>query len=398
MAKIAYGIDFAGFTTNKIAIAKAEYDEITKHLTLTLYNNHPFYVKNSSLDTIKNEGALLISSMLQKEKVYVDVPIDLQKLATHLTDDINVQKDWELHKRPIDRLFEALSPLGDRIGITVMGFRYLLLKSLKDETIEELLGENLFETYPKISLQNLVRSTMEDHGDYKEQSIFFSQTKNEFNTLDANDIDYDYSKEEFNQLNENRKKNRLGKLMKIKAMSKEINIKESRSLEITRSIRDMILNNEIDKKKDKNIQRKAKDIAKLVIDKNKEYLKDSIKKKKSENLKEIFNELFKNKTINFSHKFSLNDDECDAIICALTGVLPRLEEEELHSFIKKRYKNYKDDFGDMSLDQLIPQGYCILDSTALSQVNEITINKIKLKVDIKQNKIIEVDKQVNPLF
>lgn len=86
----------------------------------------------------------------------VDVPIDLSEILNYLVsgkDDFikNVAKitHKDLLWRSIDKKYDGFSPLGSNIGQVVMRFRNIFFHS------DRVLGENLFETYPKACLKEI---------------------------------------------------------------------------------------------------------------------------------------------------------------------------------------------------------------------------------------------------
>ncbi|MCL9662067.1 hypothetical protein L2089_15340 [Paenibacillus hunanensis] len=435
MTKIAYGIDFAGFTTNKIAIAKAEYNETTKDLKLTLYEEHPFHLEKGSLSSIKNNGVLLIKKMLNEGSIYVDVPIDLQELPKHLVQDIHVDRAWQLHKRPIDQLAGALSPLGDRIGIIVVGFRYLLLKYVEkneNQTIESLLGKKIFETYPKLSIKVALASTTIKTSESSIRLLLDRKVKNKKNRLlldktlrnpqnrilnrhnikfskskikellkyknqiiifakgpvdlyegrfkSERNIDIAYSKENFENLNKEEKVKRLSQIMNKKKMREKID-QEIQRLNITKKpsyniIRENILHNKNNGNENSDIKVITKKIKILIIKNNKSYLTKTDRINNSKNFLKTFYELFRNQKIECADKLQLNDDEFDAIICAITGVFSRIDKKSLRDYIKKTYAENKET-KNLILNDFIPKGYCILAPRAIPQLNSITIEKKK---------------------
>lgn len=159
--KTSYGLDLAGFSAGKSALASATFDE--KHgFRVVVYRTHPF--------SEELEGRDLIGPQLEEEKrlmrslnpLYIDVPIDLQELPTpsHYT------FTWQLTKRPVDFALVALPPLADRIGTPVARMQNLLRGMAID-----VLGNQLFETYPKASLGCIVGHVPS----YKGQTAEFSE-------------------------------------------------------------------------------------------------------------------------------------------------------------------------------------------------------------------------------
>ncbi|MCA9093860.1 MAG: hypothetical protein KDA68_10260 [Planctomycetaceae bacterium] len=159
--KTSYGLDLAGFSAGKSALAKATFDE-TQGFQVVVYRTHPFSKELEGRDHIGpqlDEERELIQIL---SPLYIDVPIDLQGLPVpkHFT------FTWELTKRPIDFAFGALPPLADRIGTPVAR-----MKNILRDINFDILGVNIFETYPKASLANI----LDEMPSYKAQTAEFSQ-------------------------------------------------------------------------------------------------------------------------------------------------------------------------------------------------------------------------------
>lgn len=103
-------------------------------------------------DTVEAERSLL-ELCCGFSRLFVDVPIDLTPLAdiADRTTDFNAVYNWQLVRRPVDKVFHALPPLADRIGYAVSRLANLL-SGLSDETPVKI-DDTLFETYPAGSLQ-----------------------------------------------------------------------------------------------------------------------------------------------------------------------------------------------------------------------------------------------------
>ncbi len=140
--RTSYGLDLAGFSAGKSALAGATFDE--RHgFRVVVYRVHPFTVKLIGRDLIGPQAEQESALLRALNPLYVDVPIDLQGLPS----PARLTFIWELTKRPVDSALVALPPLADRIGTPVARMMNLL-----ESVSSELLGTQLFETYPKASL------------------------------------------------------------------------------------------------------------------------------------------------------------------------------------------------------------------------------------------------------
>ncbi|NDJ87462.1 MAG: DUF429 domain-containing protein [Chloroflexi bacterium] len=161
---IAFGLDLAGYSTGKSGFARARWDG-DADLQVVVYQDHPLAQKYAGVaplaDIVAKERSLL-AACLTAGALYVDIPIDLQGLPS----PENPFFAWELTRRPIDFAFQAMPALADRIGAPMARFRHLLA-GLDNATV----GENVFETYPALSLRNLgltARGYKNQHARYHE--------------------------------------------------------------------------------------------------------------------------------------------------------------------------------------------------------------------------------------
>jgi hypothetical protein len=161
--KTSYGLDLAGFSTGKSALAKATFDE-GAGFRVVVYRTHPFSWRLEGRDRIGQQLADERKLIQNLAPLYIDVPIDLQGLPTpdHFT------FTWELTKRPVDFALAALPPLADRIGTPVARVQNALR-----EVAPDILGNRIFETYPKASLVNILGELPS----YKAQTASFSDGK-----------------------------------------------------------------------------------------------------------------------------------------------------------------------------------------------------------------------------
>lgn len=148
MKRYAFGIDLAGYTTGRTAVAA---------ITLGGNAGRAWLLRNSPFSRIRRTDAALtevvaseceaLQAMSRLGPIAIDVPIDLQIVGRA---ELAVRV-WQLYKRPVDQAFNAMPALADRIGAPYARMQAILAhcgKSLR-------LGQELFETYPKASLQTL---------------------------------------------------------------------------------------------------------------------------------------------------------------------------------------------------------------------------------------------------
>ena len=153
---VAHGLDLAGYSTGKSALARAEDECSSGTVRVRIISGHPFSEKRERKDVldVKPEQAQ-INSMLAEGRLCVDIPIDLQGLM-----DLDPPQEgescadtpflWERTLRPVDYAFGALPPLADRIGAPVARFRTILTEQQRDQ-----LGQRLWETYPRAIIERL---------------------------------------------------------------------------------------------------------------------------------------------------------------------------------------------------------------------------------------------------
>jgi hypothetical protein len=138
---IGFGLDLAGYTTNKTSLAAIE--SSGSMAVVTLLRGSAFSAKremvSSADETIKEEGEAL-RRCLDVGPIAIDIPIDLQDLPF----PEHPKQLWELTKRPIDKELRAMSPLADRIGAPVARFSAIM----RQEKLLDALGSRIFETYP----------------------------------------------------------------------------------------------------------------------------------------------------------------------------------------------------------------------------------------------------------
>jgi len=162
MGSIGIGIDFAGYSTQKTAVAIACREGASAHVTID--RRHPLRTKRAGDDVLRevaDEEAAYLVECLEKGRVFVDVPIDLQRLDKPDT----VSVIWELYQRPVDRVLKALSPVADRLGGPVRRFAQIAARLPTTD-----LGTRLFETYPVASIQHALKLDTLDRMDVASHS------------------------------------------------------------------------------------------------------------------------------------------------------------------------------------------------------------------------------------
>lgn len=150
MRQISFGLDLAGYSSGGSALAKAETDDPEGIIDITLFQRSAFAacVTGKMLLSEVNKAELEeLRFILNHGILVVDVCIDLQGLPN----SPNPERIWQLTRRPVDRAFDALPPLADKIGAYVARMQRLMAGLGK----EDLLGKRLFETYPAASLTML---------------------------------------------------------------------------------------------------------------------------------------------------------------------------------------------------------------------------------------------------
>jgi predicted nuclease with RNAse H fold len=183
---IGFGLDLAGYTTNKTCLSAVEANGKTAHATLLSGTVFSLPHKSSSrLGPILAEEVRIINDCAKRGSVAVDVPIDLQSLVrSELPEQI-----WALTCRPVDKELRALRPLADRLGSAVARFKAIRAA----EGFEPILGKNLFETYPAASLRASGCSTKH----YKQDTEAGEQARSaicqrlNFDVLDLTDDEID---------------------------------------------------------------------------------------------------------------------------------------------------------------------------------------------------------------
>lgn len=147
---VAFGLDIAGYSTGRSALARAVLAE-DGVVDLTVYTGHVFArkPKPGNFEEHLREEVAVLRGCLALGKVMVDCPIDLQDLPT----PPRVTEPWHLVKRPVDHALGGMPPLADWIGAPAARMNHLW--RLVTAEAGDPLGSSLFETYPAGSLRLL---------------------------------------------------------------------------------------------------------------------------------------------------------------------------------------------------------------------------------------------------
>lgn len=146
---IGFGLDLAGYTTNKTSLAAIESRE--KHADVFLLRNSSFSQQRATtslVESIARQEATDLQRCINLGHIAVDIPIDLQGLPRPPAP----KEIWELTLRPIDNELRAMAPFADRIGAPVARFMAIMRYA---NLSNDALGRSLFETYPAATWQKL---------------------------------------------------------------------------------------------------------------------------------------------------------------------------------------------------------------------------------------------------
>ncbi len=149
--KTAFGLDLGGYSTGRSALARASLGP-SGDAEVTVYRGHAFAKtvnKSRTFEILAEQELELLIACLEKAPLYMNVPIDLQRLPCPGDETFA----WQLVQRPVARVFGGLPPLADRIGAVVARFSNLLRAYRLEHP--EPLGQRLYETYPAGSLRLL---------------------------------------------------------------------------------------------------------------------------------------------------------------------------------------------------------------------------------------------------
>lgn len=386
MSKVSFGIDFGGLTTKKTTLVRADLSE-SNDLYFTIINNHPLMVDGEGLNKIKRAREEIFKPVIDSNRnIYVDVPIDLQNLKI----DVKVDFSWELIKRPVDYVFGAISPLGDLLGSMVATFRYLLLdpsipKSLADiaSMKEAGLGKRVFETYPKQSIKHL--TGLKGIG-YKNSSIIYNIAHQAF--MAQKSIEVSEAEQRFYELGGSLKAKYLYQLLRRNKESgfellslfevlrkTKPSKKQNINKEEIKAIRDYILAKEDNNLSDARTfteNYNLKEIKTKLVEAHMERINQKINIESNSMLLEVFNKVFEGKKFNCENGVFISDDEFDAIVCSMTGLLPNMSGGVLNSYVNEQLKSRGIDKYERDL---VPEGYCLLTNDSLREVCSINIKK-----------------------
>ena len=143
---VGFGIDLAGYTTGKTALAFVKIKN--QSVKATVLRGSALTKRRKSRDSVDDvvaEEVKVLQTCFDIGCVAVDVPIDLQGLPN----PAQAKTIWALTRRPIDYAINAMPPLADRIGAPVARFAAIVRKG----NFYNLLGSRLFEAYPAITLK-----------------------------------------------------------------------------------------------------------------------------------------------------------------------------------------------------------------------------------------------------
>src|SRR5688500_7545619 len=114
--KIAFGLDLAGYSTSKSALAMAQRD--AQRIVVTVFIAHPLAARIKRRDVLANtveKERACIQQCCELGALYVDIPIEMQELPY----PAEVRYVWQLTHRPVDYAYNAMPAFADRIGAPV---------------------------------------------------------------------------------------------------------------------------------------------------------------------------------------------------------------------------------------------------------------------------------------
>jgi len=143
-----FGLDLAGYTTNKTSLAAIECQDRIANVTLLRRSSFSRERATTSfVESVLKEEAFDLQRCINLGPIAVDVPIDLQGLPYPDAP----KQIWELTRRPIDSELRAMPPFAERIGAPVVRFAAIV----RCATAGNSLGKSIFETYPTAIWQKL---------------------------------------------------------------------------------------------------------------------------------------------------------------------------------------------------------------------------------------------------
>jgi hypothetical protein len=161
--KPSFGWDLAGYGDSGCGLCRAdrEGDTITATILHAPFICRPRHKLPASIHATVDVEVEMLRRFAKTGNTYLDVPIDLQLLSRFVDylQDERALYYWQLVKRPVDHVFQALEPLASNLGYAVARTAHILGR-LATEGGGLNLDENLFETYPAATLQ-LVWATNE---------------------------------------------------------------------------------------------------------------------------------------------------------------------------------------------------------------------------------------------
>lgn len=269
--------------------------------------------------------------------IYIDSPVDVQKLPFDILQSFRYK--WQLTHRPIDFAYGGLPPFADKIGFIVVRLKHYIHKIDVDKF------ENLFETYPAGSMRQLKilgNEELNREPKYKNSLVYINENGW---SIDCPDEFID------NYLHECKMTNNI----KIKEkFIRLLNGADASELE-SASINSLFSN--------ENHFLKIRNAIKHEMSGNNELFVISHK---------IFADARSEETLR------VTDDEFDAMICAITGLLnnSKLSGEELRKKIKDRITDkMKGSFQDADSNSYDPPERYVL----INDLSEIKNMKFIIK-------------------
>lgn len=163
----AFGLDLAGYSTGRSALAMATVSD-NGPPTVTILTGSPFSQEvcgSDNLPRVREVEVACLQGLLKEGPLFIDVPIDLQGLPSPKRQEFV----WQLTKRPVDQAFGGLPPLADKIGACVVRVQYLW--GVPRDRTNDPLREKVFETYPAGSLKHAGKK----HEKYKGRARYIEE-------------------------------------------------------------------------------------------------------------------------------------------------------------------------------------------------------------------------------
>jgi len=174
--KPSLGWDLAGYGNSGSALCRADRngDTITATILSAPFICRPRHRIATAIHSTVDVEVDMLRHFARIGNTYLDVPVDLQllgQLVDHCQDE-RVHYYWQLVKRPVDHVFNALEPLASNLGFAVARTSHILGR-LAAENVALKLGSNLFETYPAATLQLVGNTNQWTESTYKGGRIVY---------------------------------------------------------------------------------------------------------------------------------------------------------------------------------------------------------------------------------